>query len=67
MKKGIFRTPTKNRSFKKKDSIKDYKNFQLVNDRELIFKNGSGKMILNDQISDYSVIEKDGEIYLVGY
>lgn len=61
----------KEQEFQKKDSIRNYKNFQLVNDRELIFKNGSGKMILNDKLSDYSnirtIIERDKEIYLVGY
>lgn len=69
--KRYIQNSTKEQNFQKKDSIKQYENFQLINNRELIFKNGSGKMILNDEFSDYShiktIIERDKEIYLVSY
>jgi len=48
-----------------KDSIKEYKNFQLINNQELVFKNGLGRMKLYDKVSDKSVIEKDKQIYII--
>lgn len=48
-----------------KDSIKYYKNFQLINNQELVFKNGSGQMKLYDEVSDNSIIEKDNQIYII--
>lgn len=48
-----------------KDSIKEYKNFQLINNQELVFKNGSGQMKLYDEVSDNSIIEKDNQIYII--
>lgn len=69
--KRYIQNSTKEQNFQKKNSIKEFKNFQLINNRELVFKNGSGKMILNNELSDYSdiktIIERDKEIYLMGY
>lgn len=49
------------------DTIKAYKNFYLIRNRELVFKNGSGKMKLKENATGYSnfIIEKNDQIYLV--
>lgn len=48
-----------------KDTIKEYKNFHLINNQELVLKNGSGKMILDGYYGN-SIFEKDNQIYIIG-
>ncbi len=52
-----------------KDTIKEYRNFHLINNRELVFKNGSGKMRLKDDAiqSNSYIIENDSHIYLINH
>ncbi|MDR2204644.1 MAG: hypothetical protein LBE36_00550 [Flavobacteriaceae bacterium] len=54
-----------------KDSIRDYQNFQLINNRELVFKNGSGTLKLNYEIdkkqNDVYIWENGKRIYLINY
>jgi len=49
------------------DTIKEYKNFYLIKNRELVFKNGSGKMKLKADATGHSsfIIEKNNQIYLI--
>ena len=54
------------------DSIKEYKNFQLINNHELVFKNGSGSLNLKQGVKHetsgcdtYFILEKDSQIYLI--
>ncbi|WP_123962711.1 hypothetical protein [Chryseobacterium sp. 5_R23647] len=55
---------------KKTETSKEYKNFQLVNDKELIFKNGSGSLKLSSNVTDHIsdnenfILEKDQQIYI---
>lgn len=65
--KRYVQNSAKEQEFQKKDIVKEYKNFQLINNRELVFKNGFGKMILKDKYYDYSIFEKDNQIYLINY
>ena len=56
-----------------RESIKEYQNFTLINKRELIFKNGSGSLLLKSDIVNktseinrgYFILEKGNEIYLI--
>lgn len=54
-----------------KDSIREFKNFRLLNKRELVFNNGSGTLSLKSDIIDHPygngiyVIEKGNQIYLL--
>ncbi|WP_306351421.1 hypothetical protein [Flavobacterium sp. '19STA2R22 D10 B1'] len=54
-----------------KETIKQYQNFQLLNSRKLVFKNGSGSLKLGNDVADnpsdkgFYVIEKGNQIYLL--
>lgn len=55
---------------KEKDTI-DYRNFRLINKKELLFKNGSGTLQLKSEVADNSsnngivVLEQGNRIYLL--
>lgn len=55
----------------KKDTLKEYQNFKLVNRRELVFKNGAGILYLKTDVGEefgelgYVILEKGSKIYLL--
>ena len=66
----VFIRP-KNPLPKSPDSIKKFKNFDLLNGRELVFKNGTGRLLLNQDANDqlsyrgYKILEKNSHIYII--
>lgn len=54
----------------KEEQVRHYKNFELIENREMVFKNGEGSLTLNRDLADDSsvsgikVIEKDEQIYI---
>jgi hypothetical protein len=54
-----------NKTLPRKDSVKEYRNFLLINNNELVFKNGSGKMKLRADLPNDKIIENGKYIYLI--
>lgn len=52
---------------KEENKIRSYKNFDIVNNQELVFKNGAGSLILNRKIDNKQlhIIEKEQQIYIL--